>query len=108
MRMFHNQTIDGVSPEIKIVTGSEGANLYVFGDFGGGKLTTEVLVPDGETWIQSEPDEFIEKPGLYVIESSSVILRVRLSGSSNANLTVWLMADGVKNKQFVARGFAQP
>ncbi len=108
MRLFNNITSDAVSRSVKIVTGSNGANLYVSGDLGGGKLTSEVLMPDGETWIQTEVEEFISNPGLYVIESSSVIIRFRLSGSSNPNLTVWLMADGVENKRFVARGYSDP
>lgn len=105
MRLFNNLTHDAVSDPVKIVLGSQGANLYVSGDLGGGKVTTEVLVPDGITWIQTDLDEFIIQPGLYVIESSSVILRVRLSGSTNPNLTVWLMSEGVENKQFVSRGY---
>lgn len=108
MRLFDNITADSVSTSVKIIRGSNGANLYVSGNLGGGKLTTEVMLPDGQTWIQTDLDEFITQPGLYVIESSSVILRVRLSGSSNASLTVWLMTEGVENKQFVSRGYSDP
>lgn len=108
MRLFNNITADAVSRSVKIVTGSNGANLYVVGDLGGGKLVSEVLVPDGQTWIQTEMDEYISQPGLYVIESSSVIIRFRLIESENPNLTVWLMSEGVENKRFVARGYSDP
>ncbi len=106
MRLFNNQTSDGVTREVRIVAGSKGANLYVVGDLGGGKITTEVLVPDGVTWIPSDPDEYVTKQGLYTIASSSVILRVRLSGSTNPNVTIWLMLDDIANQQFVSRGHA--
>lgn len=106
MRLFHNQKVDAVTTSVKVINGSQGANLYVSGDLGGGILTTEVLVPDGITWIRTDMDEYIDQPGLYVIDSSSVILRIRLSGSNGkANLTVWLLPDGVSNKQFVSRGY---
>ncbi|MCE8012888.1 hypothetical protein [Billgrantia desiderata] len=95
MQLFDQQDADAASEDFKYFGGATGLlNLYVAGDLGGGTLHIEAETPDESTHV---PVASVTEPGLHVISAAPFVGRVRLDGSTSANVSVWAEAESPKS-----------
>ena len=90
MNVFENQSSNGDSTVFyHVAQGTEILHAYVEGNLGGGTLTLNAISPNGTTVSVAGAEE-ITTTGLKLIEAVSFEGFFTLSGSSGADLTVYV------------------
>jgi len=83
VNIFTNQTIDGVSESLHHNGGD--IAIFIWGAFGGGSVSIEVLTPDGSAWIPILDDVWTEA-SVKVVNIPPSRFRLSLSGSTGASV----------------------
>lgn len=99
LKLFDEQTVDGISEDFEYMHGTKAMNIYVSGGLGGGTLTLEAKNPDGEYLyvgsikVNGSSGTKGDGTGMYTLESFPYVGRIRLEGSSGASLTVFIQGN---------------
>ena len=93
MKVFSNQTDDGASKAFHHYGNNNLVNLFLYGDFGGGVVKAQALVPDRSEWIDIDGGEWTT-PGMKIMQAAPVVIRLVLEGSAGADLNASINTDG--------------
>lgn len=100
MKLFTNQTVDGVSLEFRHYNPTDKINVYIAGVLDG-NISLEARAPDQVTWLPFDGGTFTTT-GVWVFESGPAVFRLNLTGVTTSDVNAWIETDSLSRRRKVS------